>query len=205
MKKYAYTIGLMIFMAVFIVFFGCTGKSAPTNFYLMDTQTQTTNQTIDQNKPEVIVGIGPVTIAAYLDRPQIVTRKGKNRLALAEFDNWAEPLEDTVSRIVLDSLTARLYSEVALFPWQSPVDMDFQVTVDVNRLDNIPSGQALLVVRWTLWKGHKQLILTRLSSYTSPWDPDPLNLDAFATAHSKNLESLCTDIAAAIKNKIAAK
>ena len=42
------------------------------------------------------IGIGPVTLPFYLDRPQIVRRTSPNRLEIAEFDRWAEPLSNTV-------------------------------------------------------------------------------------------------------------
>ena len=42
--------------------------------------------------PDLTVGVGPVTLPPYLDRPQLVTRAGSNRAVLADFDSWVEPL-----------------------------------------------------------------------------------------------------------------
>src|SRR5262245_19194049 len=41
----------------------------------------------------VSIGVGPVIMPGYLDRTQIVTRSGPDRVKLASFHRWAEPLE----------------------------------------------------------------------------------------------------------------
>ena len=51
-----------------------------------------------------VIGVGPITVPKYLDRPQIVTRSGRNQLALGEFDRWAEPLQDNVLRVLAENL-----------------------------------------------------------------------------------------------------
>ena len=79
----------------FAMLAGCA-SSQPTHFYtlfgLADSQEQ-----ID-GKP-LSLGVASVNFPAYLDRPQIVTRRGANRITVAEFDHWAEPLETTVVRV----------------------------------------------------------------------------------------------------------
>ena len=46
------------------------------------------------------LGVGPIEVPRYLDRPQIMTRTGPNEMALAEFDLWAEPLKEGIPRIL---------------------------------------------------------------------------------------------------------
>ena len=41
------------------------------------------------------VSVGPVTIPAAVDRPQIVLTTAPNRVRLEEFDRWAAPLQTT--------------------------------------------------------------------------------------------------------------
>jgi uncharacterized protein len=50
------------------------------------------------------IGVGPVTLPKYLDRPQIVTFTSPYALNVAEFDRWAEPLESTFVRVLAENL-----------------------------------------------------------------------------------------------------
>ncbi len=40
-----------------------------------------------------VIGIGPVTMADYLDQSDLVTRTSDNQLVKAEFDRWAGLLQ----------------------------------------------------------------------------------------------------------------
>ena len=92
---------------------GCGGSSAPSKFYLLSSLAKSDAQTRNPESPvRLAVGVGPVEVPAYLDRPQIVTRLSLNTLRLAEFDKWAEPLKDTVSRITNIVLKAAPGSQI---------------------------------------------------------------------------------------------
>jgi len=54
------------------------------------------------------VAVGPVTIPAAVDRPQIVLTTGPNRVRLEEFDRWAAPLQNDIARAVAANLVAAL-------------------------------------------------------------------------------------------------
>ncbi len=55
-----------------------------------------------------LVGIGPVGMARYLKRPQMVTRGANNEMLLDEFSRWAEPLDDVLPRVLTSDLAALL-------------------------------------------------------------------------------------------------
>mgnify|MGYP000004657022 CR=1 FL=1 len=42
----------------------------------------------------IALSIGPVDLPRYLDRPQIVSREGDNRLEVDEFNRWGGALDD---------------------------------------------------------------------------------------------------------------
>ncbi len=197
------TVILAALILAFLTLSGCTGKSAPTRFYLMTSADPITPVVYNREDNRITVGINRVEVPPYLDRPQIVTRTGSNRLNLSEFDKWAEPLEESVYRLVLGNLSTRLFPEkIAVLPWQGSFNMDYQVTVTVTRLDNTPAKEAILVVRWSLLGGNKQLISTQRSIYTSL--SDTLDFEVFAAAQSQNVDFLCKDIAEAIKHQVKA-
>jgi ABC-type transport auxiliary lipoprotein component len=59
----------------------------------------------------------------YLDRPQLVTRAGSNRMVLADFDSWAEPLQGLFARVLAKNLTlllGRWAKEFGCGPGRSP-------------------------------------------------------------------------------------
>ena len=56
---------------------------------------------------DVAVVVASVRLPQYLERPQIVTRSGDNRLQLAEFDQWGGNLYQDMTRVLAQNL-ARL-------------------------------------------------------------------------------------------------
>jgi uncharacterized lipoprotein YmbA len=54
--------------------------------------------------PGPVLGLDPVTLPAYLDRPEIVTRSGAHQVRLGEFDKWVEPLQPMVRRLLEERL-----------------------------------------------------------------------------------------------------
>jgi uncharacterized lipoprotein YmbA len=60
--------------------------STPSRFYLLNTlpASETVPATAAGRGP--VVGVGPITLPKYLDRPQLVTRASRNQLTLGEFD-----------------------------------------------------------------------------------------------------------------------
>jgi uncharacterized lipoprotein YmbA len=60
------------------------------------------------------IGINPIVVPAYLDRPQIVTRIGANELEMAKFHCWAEPMEDSLGRVLAEDLSNLLFTRTAI-------------------------------------------------------------------------------------------
>jgi len=65
------------------------------------------------------LGVGPVTLPRYLERTNIVTRRGME-MEVAEFDRWVEPLSESVPRAIAANLTTLLRTErIVVFPWSN--------------------------------------------------------------------------------------
>jgi len=201
MKTYSKLV-LTVFWGIWAIISGCTGNSAPTQFYLLNTDAQVGQEAGGNDQGILLVGIGPLVIPAYLDRPQIITRTRENRLNLAEFDNWAEPLQETLSRLVVAHLSTLLDPKVAfVFPWRGGVELDYQIPIEVIRMDNNLSGDALMIARWSvLTESDKKLLSAQTLSYTEKTDLK--DFEAFAAAHSKNFASMCRDIARVIQEHV---
>ena len=111
----------VVLTALLILLGGCS-SSSPTRFYVLRSWSDSMNkkelQPSDRERC-VSIGVGPVKVADYLDRPQIVTRVTPNEVKIAEFDQWAEPLGQNISRVLADNLSALLCTKVVVvFPWR---------------------------------------------------------------------------------------
>lgn len=97
------------------------------------------------------VGLGPITLPSYLDRPQIVTRASATELTLAQAHRWAEPLNVSFARALQAELLHRLpTSDVVLHPWSSTSGVARQVSVDVLRFERDVDGRFVLGARWAV-------------------------------------------------------
>lgn len=102
-------------------------------------------------EPRLAIGIGPVTVAEYLDRPQIVRRLSPHRLQLADNDNWPEPLASHVARILADDLAALLaHVQPHLVPAETTPPLDYRLTVALLAFESIGDDRVRLDARWTL-------------------------------------------------------
>src|SRR5262245_63349391 len=94
---------------------GCLGGSAPTRFYVL---APVDGAAVAGERP-LAIGIGPVSVAGYLDRPQIVTRPAADKIDLGEFDQWGEPLRDGITRVLAEDLARQLPgAKISTFPWR---------------------------------------------------------------------------------------
>lgn len=171
---------------------GCS--SPPTRFYVLSPLAESGRSV---NAHEIAIGVGPVELPDYLDRPQIVTRSGQNRLELAEFDNWAEPLQDNVSQVLAENLAALLPSKrVALYPWKRATLVDYQLAAKIIRFDRSEGGEAVLHVRWSILAGDGSLLFDRESRYRE--QPAGSGIEATVAAMNKILGQFSRDAAEAV-------
>ncbi len=128
---------------------GC-GQTETSRLYTLSSIAEVEPMTTASDR--VSVGVGPVTLPQYLDRPQIVVRQSPNRLELSEFDRWAEPLSNTVPRVVSANLAHLLDTErVYVLPQIRRRQTDFDVALDISRFEPSTTGPASLVVRWEIF------------------------------------------------------
>ena len=182
-----------------LVLSGCLG-SPPTQFYLVPSLTSPdTASPASAGQRDLTLGVGPVTVPPYLDRPQIVTRASRAKLVLADLDQWAAPLHDTIARALAENLSLLIPTErVVLSPWQRTIDPDYQVTVEVLQFDRGPGGEVVLAARWSLLdRDGKELVLrtSRLSQSAGGAD-----YEAAVTAMGQALEALARDMAATLRS-----
>jgi uncharacterized lipoprotein YmbA len=124
---------------------GCLGGTAPTRFYVL----APVDGPVASGDRAVSVGVGPVSLASYLDRPQIVTRPAADKIDLGEFDQWGEPLRDGITRVLAEDLSRQLpTAKISIFPWRGLEAVRYQVIVDITRFDGPAAGDTALEARW---------------------------------------------------------
>jgi uncharacterized lipoprotein YmbA len=174
---------------------GCA-TSTPSRFYLL---TPGEAAPAGPALEDLVLGIGPVRLAAYLERPQIVARKSANRLKVEEFDRWGGTLEANITWVVAENLSRDLGTEsVVTFPWERALVPGYQVTIDVRQFDLIRPDEVRLTALWRLLgpRGDK-LHAIRKSDIREPVAGE--GFEAQVAAQSRALARMSLEIAEAIR------
>lgn len=142
----------MLFMCALIMstlaLQGCIGgRSAEAQYQLLTARSQKNSAA---PLAGASVGIGPVHVAQFLQRPQIVTHAGGTQLQVSNNSRWGEPLEQGIQRVLLQNIAALTGAETRNFPWRQNATPDYALRVDVIDLDKLPSGEVILDVSWLL-------------------------------------------------------
>ena len=140
-----------------------------------------------------VVGVGPVRVPAYLDRPQMVMRTTRDDIEVREFDQWGEPLRDGITRVVAVNV-ARLLPEslVVVFPWRSTEKIHYQIVLEVAQMDGPAGGPVTLDARWRVLDASGKQVAARAVHLSETAGP---GAGTTASAMSRALGTLSRDIA----------
>ena len=200
MKFISFFCNTLLILVIASCLSGCMGKSPPPNFYIL-----TPLQEIHQNSPEsatesmVAIGIGPVTLADYIDQPKIITRTGDNQLVRAEFEQWAGSFKDNVTNVLAENIgLLQATEQVHIYPWRLSLPIDYQIQLDILRCDGVLGQEVQLVARWSVFHGRdKKLLVTNRSDIREPARDQ--SYASFVAAQSKALERLSREISQALR------
>jgi uncharacterized lipoprotein YmbA len=177
---------------------GCA-TSTPSKFYQLSAVSGRTAEKQDSShQGSLIVVIGPIRIPDYLDRPQIVTRSGKNELHLSEFNRWAGSLDSDIVRVLVEDVSAQLPQDsFFVIRWtplvQSHLPATYRVEMLVERFDGAPGGHVFLSVQWDIFSPEKGLLLKKESRISEEVKGE--GYDALVDAMSRAIARLSNDIA----------
>lgn len=179
---------------------GCA-TSQPARFYTLSGIDKPGNTPPAAPEKGEKMGVGPVSIPDYLDRPQIVTLSGKNEVTIAEFDRWSGSCRDEIARVITENLSVLLPSQqVVSYAWGRRVSLNRQITVDILRLDGILGKIVILKANWAILEENgTKTILVRRSDISEPVSSG--DYAGFVAALSRSLETLSREIAAAAQSQ----
>lgn len=191
--------GLIIALAVPLMLVGC-GTTPASKFYLLSAEA---SQFPAGSKPSL--GIGPIEIPEYLNRNALVYNREGNRLHIANFERWAEPLDSSIGRVVSQNLASLLDTQhVQRYPWSNSERPEYGVELTVINMD-ANDQRARLVAEWHIYKADiRETVVRRISKLNYDMPPGPVTAEEVAPAYSMLLLQLSEIIAAAISEDIAA-
>jgi uncharacterized lipoprotein YmbA len=145
------------------------------------------------------IGVGPVTLAEYIDRPNLVIAEGDNQLGISESHRWAGDLSASVARVTAANLGRRLKTgNVRTYPWRGDDGIRYQVTIDIRQFHGAADGNAVIEAGWRAYA----LPERKLAASRTFVDREPLAADGYqplVAAQSRLLSRLADDIATALR------
>ena len=145
------------------------------------------------------IGLGPVVLPPYLDRPEFASRLGPEQIGYSAVDRWAAPLGEVFRRALAEDLRSRVPArEVVPWPWSRSGAPDLAVSVDVLRFEAEAGGAAVLDARFTLRAGAGGATLgsgqTRFREEVQPG-----STAAAVAALGRGVGALARDVAAVVR------
>jgi len=170
---------------------GCA--SSPARFYTLSATAAPSTAS-----SKLSVAVGPVSVPAAVDRPEIVVSASANQVTLDDFNRWASPLQDNLARVVAENLVALLGTpRVTLFPQTLNTDPDYRVQIEIRNFVSAPGKSASLDAVWTVRRTKDGKTETGRTSARENVDDN--SFDALAAAHRRGVARLSQDIADVVR------
>lgn len=145
------------------------------------------------------IGVGPITLAEYIDRPNLVLAESPNQLSIAEDHRWAGDLASSITRVTAANLGRQLGTgNVRTYPWQGDDGIRYQVTLDIRQFHGGADGYAVIEAGWRAYS----LPDRKLKASRTFVDREPLESDGYqplVAAQSTLLSRLAANIAGGLR------
>jgi len=199
MKKInsSYQAFIILFFSAFILY-GCMSvPDSPTpRFYMLRAVTADAVSQKFSFPAHIIIGLGPVKIPGYINRPQIVTLGKDKTLNFAQFDRWGESLDLALERVISEDLINLLPAGtvIEMFPWNLAVTVRYQIIVGIVKLESQLDKDLSITAQWSIIDQLKrEVVLTKRSEIRRPIEPH--NYYGLAETLSAACASLSSEIA----------
>ncbi len=167
-------------------------SSPPARFYALSSPTPSAGSASGPS-----VAVGPVVLPTVVDRPQIVVHTGANEVRLDEFNRWASPLPEDITRVIAANLAQELATGRVWPSSQSgQATADYQVRIDIQRFESTLGDAVLIEALWTVRRVAGDSSKNGRSLIREPTAGG--DFEALVAAHSRALARVSRDIAVAI-------
>jgi len=201
-----YRIGMLAVTILTLLLCACFGgsRSLAPDYYLLTSRLLTSgpvagNEAQSAQPPAVAfsIGVGPVRVAPFLARQQMVIHEGSGAMKM-QTQRWGEPLEQGIQRVLLQNLTALTGAQSRGFPWRQNTAPDYALRVDVIDLDRLTDNSAVLEVSWVLEDlKNRRVITTQQMRFTTAVSGG--DMMALTNAYSDLFAQLTTHVQQALQ------
>jgi len=180
--------------------FGSGTSQSSRNYVLSSLYSEETRPQPVADLSEIGILVGPIRMAMYLDRSDVVIRNSQNEVEIADFSSWAGPLPENFSRVLAENLSLWLNTKrVAIFPGAKLPFYDYNVSMNVTRFDGRPGDKTQLRARWVILdKKRKHMLFQEHTILSHPTEND--SIEALVASQSRLVVDFSREIAEAIKD-----
>ncbi len=182
-----------IFLLIGVMWLSGCAQTQPTRFHLL--RPLASPLAVAPLTRTIRLAVGPVQVADYLRRPQLVAAEGRFGLRVGEFDQWGGNLEQGVASVLAENLSLLLGQDaIFLSPGEPAVSIGYRLVVEIRRFEPDGTGTFQAVIVWTLLPGDSStpLKIRRMMA------TEPLADGSFSTlveAQSRALALLAHEVA----------
>ena len=145
------------------------------------------------------IGVGPVILAEYVDRTNLVVKTSANKMEVAENHRWAGDLDHSIARVLSINLGRKLNTgNIRTYPWARDSEVDYQVAMDIREFIAGDDGYAHLEASWRIYALPSRRLVTS-STFVGKEPIATEDFEVMVAAQSKLLGRLSDDIAKAIR------
>jgi hypothetical protein len=191
-----------VFAAALLFGISACGQTPASRFYTLTAQAEVNAESAANKTNKLIIGIAPIEVAPYLERPEIVTRSSPTQIELAAFDRWAGPFENIVAESLADNISRLLPSvHTIISPWPE-ADYEYQLVVKIKKFESDENGFIKLSSSWgILQKKTRKMVGTYESTIIQPGTSS--DYDSITRNMSLALVQLSEEIAAELQQVLA--
>ena len=198
--KMSYKTISTLMVAIMLVFFlsACMRGNKSVQFYRLNAGVAMIDAVkMDESANQAVVGLGPIRIPDYLNRPQMVVAISDNQYQLSEEHRWAERLDQNISLALAKFLPSQLGSNrIVRYPWAQRQIVDYQVSIDIIEFNIDALGRSRLTAQWLIKRKDQPDISRRFDYQVSASTTD---YDVMVSAQSACLTKLGQDIAVTLR------
>ena len=147
------------------------------------------------------IGVGPIVLAEYIDRDNLVIQTGPNKMEVSEFDLWSGDLDNSIARVLSINIGRRLGTgNVRSYPWQRDSEIDYQIAMDIREFVARDDGYAHIEASWRIY-ALPERNLAKSGTFIAK---DPIateDFEAVVAAQSRLLGKLSEEIANAMRKR----
>ena len=177
-------------LLILLLITGC-GSTPKESFY-----TLASAPPVETTAPSPIsIHVSTVSLPDAVDRTPMVIRTGPNKVEIEDFHRWAEPLKTAIPRVLAANLSQLVGGARVTSGRQGGSPADYRVTVEIARFESSFAEGATLEATWTVVGKSGAPVQGRTLARAPSASGDHAGI---ASAHSRALDQLAREIAAAI-------